>query len=63
MKPLKTLKDKKLKIKKETLRALTDSETIRAVGGGFVGRGGSQWCSSLGDGKCFYNYKTDGTAC
>ena len=32
MKPLKILKEKKLKINKETLRSLTESETLRVVG-------------------------------
>ncbi|HEX8951604.1 MAG TPA: hypothetical protein VF945_07145 [Polyangia bacterium] len=56
MKPLKTLKAKKLSIKKETLRQLTDKDLERANGGYVAGNTGSAWCSSngyyTGPGKC-----------
>jgi hypothetical protein len=51
MKPLKSLKAKKLTLVKETLRTLTESDLQRVNGGG--GRMGSSWCSTaVGAGKC-----------
>jgi hypothetical protein len=51
MKPLKTLKAKKLTIKKETLRTLTESDLSRA-GGGYMNTSGSDYCSSYTYTKC-----------
>lgn len=53
MKPLKTLKTRKLAINKETLRTLTTSDLERAQGG--IQSGGSAWCSSGADRKCSGN--------
>lgn len=58
MKPLKTLKAKKLSIKKETLRTLSDADLARA--GGAMGTlncyympsNNSNWCSSYPNLKC-----------
>ena len=56
MKPLKTLKAKKLTINKETLRTLTESDLERARGGFVAGNTNTGWCSSTGyptaAGKC-----------
>lgn len=56
MKPLKTLKAKKLTINKETLRTLTETDMERVNGGCVAGNTATQWCSSngyyTGPGKC-----------
>lgn len=51
MKPLKTLKAKKLSIKKDTLRTLTTSDLSRA-NGGYMNTTCTQWCSSGIEQKC-----------
>lgn len=59
MKPLKTLKAKKLTIQKETLRTLTENDLERVAGGYVRGNTGTAWCSSWGyataAGKCGSN--------
>lgn len=59
MKPVKaTLKAKKLTIKKETLRTLTESDLGRAVGGlgtlncNYMPSDNTRWCSSYPNLKC-----------
>jgi len=52
MKPLKTLKAKKLTIKKETLRTLTDTDLQRANGGRIMNDTTSAWCSTGLAQKC-----------
>lgn len=58
MKPMQTLKAKKLAIKKETLRTLTESDLQRANGGLsstnclYHTSNNSAWCSSYPNGKC-----------
>jgi len=65
MKPLKTLKAKKLTLKKETLRTLTEGDLQRANGGVNASQwcGGTSWCSTVDAGKCvgnnFSNYCHD----
>ena len=51
MKPLKGLTAKKLTIKKETLRTLSESDLTRA-NGGYINSSGSGWCSSQTNSKC-----------
>jgi hypothetical protein len=57
MKPLKTLKAKKLSIKKETLRTLTEGDLKRAAGGAIASQwcGGTSWCSTNAQTKCVIN--------
>jgi hypothetical protein len=48
---MKTLKAKKLTIKKDTLRTLTQTD-LQRVAGGWINSTGSDYCSSVGYNKC-----------
>ena len=57
MKPLNALKSKKLTLKKETLRTLTNGDLARVNGAAIASQycGGTSWCSTVDAGKCAVN--------